>query len=118
MGPFPTPRTLGTSGYLRNSAASTLFTIVAPAANVNGILVTGGFMFKSGAGDSYRLMYKTSAPSAWNDATAIGIRFMVAASGEIGLEIDTFIVPPGYGLYEQANGSAVNTGCDLNYRVL
>lgn len=115
-----TPPTLGTSGYRRKSASSALGTIVTPASNVNGVVVTGGCTF-AGNSDDWRLMYKTSAPSAWNDATAIGIfdaRDGASSLNPRPLMGCPYIIPAGYGLYEQASAAAATSGCDISYRVL
>jgi len=105
--PVEVRSTLGATPYFRESSSSALNTILAPASNTNGVLITAVWAWAWGT--SLRIMAKASAPTAWNDPAAIPLVTVSAASstapaesgGSIAVPI---IVPAGLGLYEQAAG--------------
>ena len=110
-----TPPSARTTTYFRKSLSVALSTIVTPAANLAGIAVSRGVVL-SGAGEAIRLMMKTSAPTAYNDSAALTLAYR-QVTGELFWERD-FIVPAGYGLYEQAGGSGSETSVQFGYEVL
>jgi hypothetical protein len=105
------------STYFRQSSVNTLATIVTPAANVNGVRILFWFAQHAAGGASQRIMAKSSAPSAWNDAAANTVGFCYNGASCLGaaMPID---IPAGLGLYEQSsNGANVSTAI-VEYAVL
>lgn len=114
-----TPPLIPATGYYRRSVSSALSTIVTPAANTKGIRL--GPRVVTSYGDACRLMIKTSAPSAWNDSAAVTVlrSEVVSAVGNQHAEDSVeYVVPAGYGLYEQAEGVAASTSVTVAYEVL
>lgn len=111
-----TPTTVCHTPYFRWSASSALGTLVAPASNVSGIVVYG-YGFVGDGSSSVRIMTKTSAPSAWNDATADSIGVHFRSSVQFQNRVLPILIPSGKGLYEQAE-AATTTGVWIDYEVL
>lgn len=112
-----TPPSLRTTPYYRLSSSTALNTIVTPAANTAGVVVSPGVLYSAGGSVQERLMAKASAPSAWNDPAAITIAVLMA-NADYSRNFDgPFVVPAGFGLYEQADqlGAA---GASFGYEVL
>jgi hypothetical protein len=110
-----TPRSLGTSTYYRSSASAALNTILAPASNVNGVVIVSAALH--GAADAIRMMAKSSAPSSFSDTSAMEIatRMSTAVGGFVSMPL---LVQAGLGLYEQANGTGGVTGVNMGYTIL
>ena len=106
-----TPHKLGGS-FIANTPGVVLQTLVAPASNTNGIRINAVWIYHAPAPGG-RLMSKSSAPLAWDDATAktiaCGANETTYASqyfsGGVGLPV---IVPPGDGLYYQGSGAGAS----------
>lgn len=90
-----------------------LQTFITPGTNTNGIIIY--IVSMSQAANIGRLMYKTSAPSAWNDSTAIGI--MTNSPEHISTMNFPLIIPPGNGLYHQGNGGNMHN-VNILYKLL
>lgn len=114
-----TPPTLEGTGYYRWSASSLLFTVLSPAANVNGCILKVGIAMAQ-QGTLLRLMAKSSAPLAYTDPLALTL----AVSQGIGTydadqsESQSFYIPPGVGIFEQASDATNITGCSVVYKLL
>lgn len=107
--PKLTPQDIGDLGFYRTGASSLLDTIVAPAANVNGIVLTSYAL--RAYNEHIRLMVKGSAPTGYNDPAARTIALWETTSTSITYEskvkLPLFILP-GDGLYAQCSGG-INT---------
>jgi len=104
-----TPRMLNLAGaFYLSDALNSLNTIVAPAANINGVVVLGVGCNQDNTGTA-RFMYGQSAPTSWNDASAGTIllnRRDVASQSNIAVELP-IIIPAGHGIY--FNQSTLNS---------
>ncbi len=112
-----TPPEHAQTGYRRNSISSALNTIVAPAANTAGVRVS--YASLSAYDHDVRMMIKQSAPATYQDGTALLNSEINAVSAErTNYRTDEFIVPAGFGIYEQASGATNLTSVELAYQVL
>ena len=118
-----TPITLGTSFEFLSNSTTTLFTVVAPSSNINGVRVnTAQVNVYLGGGYIARFMAKTSAPTARNDSSADTI--CMASSGAAGegsqmVRMETpIIIPAGKGLYFWTNDNSSGADNYCNYEVL
>lgn len=116
-----TPPVLGTT-YRVDNPGTTLQTLIAPASNTKGITVFFASIYHTGG--TARLMSKSSAPSAWNDATARTIALgcnegTYGAQSHIGHAAFPITIPVGEGLYFQGSvaGAAANN-VDVNATIL
>ncbi len=120
----PSVRTISSDFYTRYSQAITANTIVAAAANVNGIRIDQAAIVVAVAATGYaaRVSYGPAAPSVWYDTTH-GTVIAIQGSSQYGQRAQNLndmplIIPAGYGLYEMASSSAVNTLIGVAYEVL
>src|SRR5687768_3902917 len=99
----PAPRT----GYhVSSETATTLTTIVAPAANTKGIRIDkASVLFISATDGRSRIMAKTSAPADANDATALTIATCKGQASNVSAShaplVGSITLPAGFGLYHQ-----------------
>ena len=114
-----TPARLSQPFYRRDSVGNTLQTIVAPAANVAGVIVTR--CGTGGVNDNCRIMAKASAPTGLDDGAANTLCYNPndAATGRMGpVNVSTpIVVPPGLGVYA-ITGIASQSFCYVEYEVL
>lgn len=116
-----TPPAFKTSYYYLG-AATTLQTIVAPAANAKGIVIFAAEVVIKNI-QSGRIMFKASAPTGVDDAAAGTVAYRTALSGYAPnglLSGATFpiTIPPGYGFYAQKTDSETTSGFLVEYEVL
>lgn len=96
------------------TTSNSLVTIVTPAANTNGVEVTGAILLNGGSANTIRVMYDTSAPALYyNGVGIIGVQ----ASNENKCLSYPIIIPAGYGLYKMA-GSATSHSYEVVYDIL
>ena len=109
------------STYNVIGAAVGLITIVAPAANVNGIKVLAAWAHDNqGWGASVtRVMWKATAPTSERNKAAgtLAINSPSGQKGEGGFGYP-LIIPPGNGLYAQSQTANANAGFGVEYEVL
>lgn len=114
-----TPPSIRTTPYFRYSVSSALNTIVAPAANTAGVRVGRGLIGHVSSTMWMRLMMKASAPATYDDAAAITLSAIRTTSPNLERSWESeFIVPAGYGLYEQSNEAINPSYAQLGYTVL
>ena len=117
-----TPPSVPTTPYFRSSVSAALNTVVAPAANTAGVRVLRGYIETNAATAIIRLMMKQTAPTSIGDTTAITLEKFTGtanAGGGVGKSWEQeFIVPAGWGLYEQSNDAANASGAEFGYTVL
>lgn len=116
-----TPQALFSSYYVV-LAASTLVTILSPAANINGVRIDYAYLLMSSSlGNSCRLTCKSSAPIIYDDqnAATILIGTLNSTSGHVanGERQVPFLVPAGMGIYVQASDVPI-VRVSLSYEVL
>lgn len=114
------PTILGETSYNRYSASSAMNTIVTPAANINGIRLTSVTLYNAVSAFS-SLLFKTSAPTGFNDGNVIGYSYAYEAGGVQRSHILTVmpvVIPAGYGLYEGSNSASNITAVSLTYDLL
>ncbi len=114
-----TPPPVRATPYFRLSSSAALNTIVTPAANTAGVRVSRGYISSSNQVRA-RLMMKQTAPTSWNDSAAVTLAMADSAAGvQFPLMWDNeFIVPAGWGLYEQGEGAGNFTSVSFGYEVL
>lgn len=99
-----TPNSQSVSHDLIGSIGTTLQTIVAPAANTNGVRIDfAAVEFQNSNSGNGRFMHKSSAPSGITDSGAVTILGACMDTGERGrnLRDGPFLVPAGEGIYFQ-----------------
>ncbi len=114
-----TPPDLGSGTHFSLSADATLKTLVAPAANVNGIDVIAASMDAWNTTGT-RLMAHTSAPATWDDSAALTLlAVMSAGAGAAGSVLGAPVrVPAGYGLYLQSSNNTYQVHRAVTWEVL
>lgn len=110
------------SSYYDSTNTATLQTIVTPAANVSGVIIHHAHInYSSSVSGVSRLMYKSSAPTGFDDATAatIAISNLNTTTAQVEQsERDTpIIVPAGNGIYHQ-NSTTLAVRTSVLYTVL
>lgn len=116
-----TPQSIANTAYVRSSATSAINTVVTPAANTNGVLITSvGF---NSVSEHIRVMTKSATPSTWDDGVMIAYMDVSASSsnyGSIGVGEFTMpiIIPAGLGVYEAASSGSNSTRTMIAYEVL
>ena len=110
------------TGFFYVGADVALQTIVAPAANTKGIVVTAAHAFPRNDGTRSRVMAKTSAPASVTDTSALTLAHSILLLngagqffGGIALPI---VLPPGVGLYAQKDDVNVAGGFSCDYELL
>lgn len=112
---------LRTTEYKRTSISTALNTVVTPAANTNGIIITSALA--GVAGGETRIMAKTSAPASLEDGVLIYAHYS-SSSGTYYQEIVSPVVtlpiqiPAGFGLYEQSSSAIITSYVQISYEVL
>ena len=107
------------TGFFYAGADVALQTIVAPAANTNGVIVTSAGMHVITDNTRARVMAKASAPTSVDDSTALTL-----CIGGYGLIKPTLVssmpcvLPPGVGLYAQKSDANAGATYFCDYEVL
>lgn len=111
---------LSTTLYSQASA-TTATTIVAPAANTNGVRINSINSTVGGGAANRAFFIGLAAPASVVDVTANKhiIYSILAATGQVVIDKTPmpFIVPPGYGIYDISNAVAASYS-HMNYQVL
>lgn len=115
-----TPQTSGITSYHRLNTSDALNTIVTPASNTNGILVTAISTYSDTC--FVRVMFNTTSPTGYLDGVNIGPQVYTPSTDSVNRYFAQcampIIVPAGYGLYERSNSNTNTSGADVTYTVL
>lgn len=89
--------------YFYAGTSAALFTVFTPAQNTNGIEI----FYACALGWNGRIMYKSSAPTSWNDPNAFSIAdsrsFSTFSPTHNSIRNSGIVIPAGMGLYHQTN---------------
>lgn len=101
--------------YFYGDGSVAVETIVAPAANTNGIVIYAASAY-SGGGGGARVMFKSSIPSGWSDT---GAGTLAACHAGVSIQQEKalpLLIPAGKGLF--CVKTTVSGQCSIEYRVL